>query len=196
MAEVVGRELKLDPVRGHGPRRHHHPGVVDQQVEVLVVVGHLAGEATDRLQVGEVEEPDLDPGGRHRVADRHLGLLRLPGAARGPHNGRAGAGELARRDQAEAAVGAGDDGRAAALVGDLVGCPAGHGPDGTRLEAYGLPVICSHLSLPCVSKSSFPPPPEHLSFFGPPTSVSFPLPPRGSSLPPPERSLARGWWSP
>jgi hypothetical protein len=60
-------------------------------------------------------------------ADLDLGGLRLAGVAGGADDGRALAGELTRRDQAEAAVGAGDDSRAPALVWNLVGGP-GDGP--------------------------------------------------------------------
>jgi hypothetical protein len=60
-------------------------------------------------------------------ADLDLGGLRLAGIAGGADDGRPLAGELARGDQPEAAVGAGDDGRAPALVWNLVGGP-GDGP--------------------------------------------------------------------
>ena len=33
VAEVVGAELELEAVGGLAARRHHHPGVVDQQVD-------------------------------------------------------------------------------------------------------------------------------------------------------------------
>ena len=53
VAEVVGADLQLEAVGGLAPRRGHHAGVVDQQVEAGR--RERLGEGAHRGQVGKVE---------------------------------------------------------------------------------------------------------------------------------------------
>jgi len=37
VTEMIGPKLQLEPVRRNAPRRRHHPSVVDQQIEPLML---------------------------------------------------------------------------------------------------------------------------------------------------------------
>ncbi len=135
VAKVVGAELELEALLAGASRRRHDAGVVDQQVEAVVRLRELLGEGSDRLQAGEIEggELRLGPGRRGRdLAQRGRALVCV---AAGKHDPCARAGQLPRRDQAEAAVGARDHGDATALIGYLAGRPlvTHPGSSGARL---------------------------------------------------------------
>ena len=55
VAQVVGAELHLEAVLGERLRRVHHPGVVDQQVDVVVSGAELLRGGADRVQRRQVE---------------------------------------------------------------------------------------------------------------------------------------------
>ena len=114
VAEVVGAELQLEAVGGAAQRRHHHAGVVDQQVDLAVPAG---GELADRGEAGEVERADLGLAGHRRG-----GGLALVGRAHGEHDVGAGARERRRCGAADAAVGAGHDHVAAGHVREVGSC--------------------------------------------------------------------------
>jgi len=57
---VVDAELHLEALGGPALGAHHDAGVVDQQVEPLVVAGEVARERTHLLEIGEVELADLN----------------------------------------------------------------------------------------------------------------------------------------
>ena len=81
------------------------------------------GQGSDRVQAGEIEGGQLGLGLGHLVGDlaqRGGALVRV--SAR-EHDPCARAGQLSRRDQAEAAIGAGDQSNATALIGYLVDRP-------------------------------------------------------------------------
>ena len=54
VAEVVRAELQLEAVAGELARRRHDAGVVDQQVERVVLVGEAIGELADGGEAPEV----------------------------------------------------------------------------------------------------------------------------------------------
>jgi hypothetical protein len=92
VAQVVGPELELEALLGQRPRRHHHARVVDQHVD-----GRGGGrERPYRIQVGEVERPQLDVGGRDLVLDLLERLAALLLVAHGHDHGRALARQLTR----------------------------------------------------------------------------------------------------
>jgi hypothetical protein len=69
--------------------------------------------------------PHLHPRVRHFAADLGLGLLSLLRVAGRTDDVGAGARELTRRDQPEAAVGAGDERGATGLIRDRLVAPLG-----------------------------------------------------------------------
>jgi hypothetical protein len=117
--EVISSELQLEAVGGQASRRCHHAGVVDKQVEACATIRKSLGEATNRRQVAQVQGRNLDSSGRDILdgAARCGALVRV---AAGHDHLRTGPSQLARRDQAQAAVGPGHDRRAALLAGYLV----------------------------------------------------------------------------
>ena len=106
-------------------RGHHDPGVVDQQVEL--VVPELVGEGAHRVEAGEVERATSRSASGTAAGISVAAALALRRAAQASHHMRAVAGELARGLEPETAVAARDHRHAAALVGDLVGVPLAHG---------------------------------------------------------------------
>jgi hypothetical protein len=65
VAEIVGAELQLEAIRGGlPPRRGHHGGVVDQQIETPSLPLQPCGEVGDGLEAGEIDllEPDIRGG--------------------------------------------------------------------------------------------------------------------------------------
>lgn len=125
VSEVVGAELQLEAIFGLAPGRHHHAGVVDQQVDpVGEPVSGGGCEIPDRGKARQVEPDRVDFGSRGigpNPIERFAGPVHVP---TGHQHGRTGAGQIGRDFEAEAAVGPGDHGRSAALVGDLLRCPA------------------------------------------------------------------------
>ncbi|SKW94730.1 Uncharacterised protein [Mycobacteroides abscessus subsp. massiliense] len=47
MAQMVGAELQLETVRGVALRRIHHPGVIDEQIDLWVLITQLFSSRTD-----------------------------------------------------------------------------------------------------------------------------------------------------
>ena len=114
--EMVGAQLHLEPVDGPPLGDRHHPGVVDEDIEVAVP---LRGEGAHGREVGEVEPEDLGrPGDRRR---RGLAALLV---AHGEHDVGAHPRQLPCGDEPDAAVGPGDDDRVAVEVGQVGGGPA------------------------------------------------------------------------
>src|SRR5207237_1942105 len=135
--EVVGAQLELKAVRRPGVGGGHDAGVVDEEVQPVAAGPEVLAERTHRAEVGEVERRDLNlcrrPGGFDLLSGRPaLGLI-----ATGQDKVRAPRCQLSRDDAAEAAVGAGHDGDAAALVRHLGGKP-----------------LCAHLSYPASNAST------------------------------------------
>jgi hypothetical protein len=102
VAEVIGRELCLPARSDAGLRAGHDPGVVDQQVDGAARGDEPSGQATDTVEVGEVQLVDLHVA---EADDRLLGGRAAPG---GNHDVGARAGQRTRRLQPDARVAAGD----------------------------------------------------------------------------------------
>jgi len=77
--QVVGPELGLEPVLRQLPRRRHHAGVVDQQIQAVVLGSEPGGELADRRQIGEVEQLQRDLALGDLGTDALDGLLALAG---------------------------------------------------------------------------------------------------------------------
>lgn len=104
MAEVVGRELGLPAGADPGLRTGHDRGVVDDEVDGASRGGEALREPADAVEVGEVEVVHLDP------VDTGECLLGGLAPSGGHDDLGTGAGQRARRLQAEARVTAGDKG--------------------------------------------------------------------------------------
>ena len=130
VAEVVGTELELEPVRGRAPRRVHQAGVVDQQVDPVVVAEQFVGGRPYRAQRGQVQLLNADVGGGMHRHDPGGGVLALVDTADGEHHGCAVAGQLHRGVESESGVRAGDDSGSSGLIRHVVGRPRGRGGGG------------------------------------------------------------------
>jgi hypothetical protein len=94
VAEVVGAELKLEPVtRGRPARRRHHAGVVHQQVYRFLPA---FAERAHRCHVRKVELGNFDVDRRTAALDARRGLLGSAHVPAGQHDPGAAAGELFR----------------------------------------------------------------------------------------------------
>ena len=154
VAEVVGAELQLEAVGGLAARRHHHAGVVDEQVEARVVGRRRRPRtrAPSRGRRGRARAGRARPSGPRRGsasrAIRPCVWSRAVSTTRAP-----GAGQLARRDQSEAAVRAGHDGRSPRLIRDLRCRPLAHPrriiPHPSRSERSPTRVEDPHRNLSC-----------------------------------------------
>jgi hypothetical protein len=123
VAQVVGAHLPLEALRRELQRPAHHAGVADEAGQPGVLVEQQLGEGVDRVEVGQVQ---LEDHGVPRPGHRRACLLALGHVADGQHHGGAPSDEIGSRGQADAAVGSGDDERAAGLLGELPRVP-GHG---------------------------------------------------------------------
>ena len=127
VAQVVGAELQLEAVLGVALRRVHHAGVVDQQVDAVVVGAQLLGGLAGGLQRCQVEFLQRDVGIRGAPLNQQCGILAFVEVAHREDDVRALFGQRGCGLEAEAGVGAGDDGDATGLVRNVGGCPLGHG---------------------------------------------------------------------
>ena len=126
VAQMIGAELQFEAILGGRLRRHHHACVVDQQIDRIVTRAKLVGGGPDGVERGQVELLDRHAGARGGPGDqvgRGLALLEI---ADGEHDMRALRGECRRGLVAEAGVGAGDDGGATGLVGNVGSGPLAH----------------------------------------------------------------------
>jgi hypothetical protein len=137
---VVDRELHLEPVLGPPLGDGHQASVVDQDVDPPMAGEDPLGRLPHRGLGGQVERLQLQGGAGDLVADRRHRRLRLGLVAGGHHDMAALSGQFPGHLQPEAAVGAGDDGDGARLVGDLGGGP-GHALDATPAAAAGDAVV-------------------------------------------------------
>ncbi len=128
VTEVVHAELQLEPVRGGRSRRRHHPGVVDQQIDVSVPVTQRRGGTPDRHQRGEVELLDGDVHARRRGTDVGGGRFALRDRPHREHHRRTVDGQCPRRLPSDAGVRPGDH----------------RGPTGERRDVGGRPPWGSH----------------------------------------------------
>ena len=119
MTEVVGSELKLEAVGRAAERWDHHPGVVDEQVDLAVPVG---GEPSDRREAREVQLTHIRLAGNRR----RCGLAALE-AAYGQGHLRAGGRQNVGCSPADAAVGTGDNHALARNIGNVCCRKARHG---------------------------------------------------------------------
>ena len=104
--EVVRAELHLEAVDRATEGQRHHACAVHEQVDRAVRRGELVGERAHRGEVGEVEPCDLELGAGYVAAHPTRGILAARGIAHGEDHGRAGARELPRGDEPDAAAGA------------------------------------------------------------------------------------------
>jgi hypothetical protein len=121
VGEVVHAELQLVALHGRAPRRHHHARVVHQHVHL----GHAGREGADRVEVGEIQLPHLDPG--VRVVGEHVVPCGRPlGRITGGHDHLGvEAGECPGGLETESAVRAGDHEDASGLARKVLRDPAG-----------------------------------------------------------------------
>jgi hypothetical protein len=117
VAQVVGADLALEPVRCPRVRHRHDACVVDQHVGRVDAGGELA----DRRKVLQVQLAHLDLAGHLR-----RGGVAFLGVADGEDDVSADPRQLTRGDLAETAVGAGHDHGAAGERGQLCGSPFSH----------------------------------------------------------------------
>ena len=65
VAQMIGAELALEPVGGVLEGRGHHPGVVDEQIDLGKPLARARGCGADGLERGEVDRDGIELGVRH-----------------------------------------------------------------------------------------------------------------------------------
>ena len=105
---MIGRKGPFDAIGGDLAPGKDAGGIVDEHVDLGEALTDLAGKRPNGLLGRHVREQQL--GRRPRCNPRHLGPggCAALGIAADHQNARAHDGELARGDEANAAVGAGD----------------------------------------------------------------------------------------
>src|SRR4051794_18168967 len=115
---MIDLELRLVPVDGLDPLVQHEAGVVEEDVEAVVLRGERAGELANRGERREIDRHGLDAsagvGSRLDLGDRARGLIRV---ARRDDDVRTLARDPDRGFLSDAAVAAGDDRDLAREVG-------------------------------------------------------------------------------
>jgi hypothetical protein len=118
--QVVRPELQLEPLGHDPPAGHgHHPGVVDQQVEI----GDPVRQPGHRIQVGQVKRDQFDRGRGHVPHQRVAGNGTTPRVAAGHQHDGAMPGQFHRDLEADAGIGAGHQGGTALLARHVGGSP-------------------------------------------------------------------------
>ena len=129
MTEMVDTHLELELVARLLPLGVHHAGVVDQQIDVVVLRSQFGCRRSDRLEGSQVDllDRDLSVGviGQDRRASG-FALLEVPDCQ---HDRGASARQLPSGLEAQPRVRAGDDRGASGLVGNVLRRPSrfGHG---------------------------------------------------------------------
>ena len=109
LAEVVDPERRLEALRGHGPRAHDQPGVVDADVDLREALPHLRARVGDLHEIGEVQTKHLDDPPGVAAEDLVAGDGGPLVVAAREHRRRAGGRQQCRGLEADAAVGTRDD---------------------------------------------------------------------------------------
>lgn len=126
MAQVVGAELHLEAVCCGLSGCIHHPGVVDQQVDALVVRLQLCRGGAHRRQRGQVKLLKLYFGAGGGLGDACRRLLALVEVAHSQHHVCTMGGKRCGGLESKSGAGPRDDGGPAGLVRNVGGSPFGH----------------------------------------------------------------------
>ena len=102
MAEMVGPELGLEPIRRLAEWRRHDARVANDEVERLAVVDERVGADAHAVERRKVKLDQLKSAAVRGGAHARGGRLRLGQIARGSHHLGAVSGERAGRLHAEA----------------------------------------------------------------------------------------------
>src|SRR5262249_34610831 len=121
MAKMVGAKVQFEAVLGGRSLRATQAGVVDQQVDFVVIGPQSLGCTPNGRQRGQVEFLQGNFGAGVALDDKSRGLFALVETAYGHHNVGALGGERGGGLVTQPSVGAGDNGDAAGLVGDVGG---------------------------------------------------------------------------
>ena len=129
----VGAELQLEGVGGlKAFGRRHDAGVVDEEIERLVLAEEPLGELADVCQRGEIEQDKLGGRAGGFGVQAGQGCLSAGAVAAGEQDVRSLSCQPQRGVIADAAVGSGDEGATALLGGDVLDRPFAH----ERLDAW------------------------------------------------------------
>mmetsp|Transcript_12421 Transcript_12421/g.34233 ORF Transcript_12421/g.34233 Transcript_12421/m.34233 type:complete len:256 (-) Transcript_12421:124-891(-) len=120
VGQMVGLELNVVAVLGLDQLLCHDAGVVEQQIEAIVLGVEFLGERPNGGEVHVVHADDVDHRTLVQIHDLGLGMRRLLFVAAGHDDGAVLGGQGGGRPEAGTAVGTRDDGDLARHVGDVV----------------------------------------------------------------------------
>jgi hypothetical protein len=125
MAEDIDTELKLEAVCGlPPPARCHDTGIIDEYVQGALPGEFGLGERAHRCQRCQIDDRDLDIGGRRFGSNRGNGTLGALRIATSKHDLCTLARQHTRRLISDAAVGAGNQYTFARLLSDIGDSPS------------------------------------------------------------------------
>ncbi len=93
IAEVVDAELHLEALRGVAQRYGHQAGIVDQDVQAVVIVQELVGRSFHRVEVAQIHFENFDCSARVGGLDSRHRVMCLGSVAAGENHGGALAGK-------------------------------------------------------------------------------------------------------
>ncbi len=124
VAKVIGAELEFEIVFGEmAGGDGHNAGVVDEDIDGVATVVEDLSELMNRSEISEIEREAFELSIRMFRANAVGGTVSLGEVAAGEDDVCAGGGEFFCDVEAGAGVGAGDDGEASGLRGDIRGRP-------------------------------------------------------------------------
>jgi len=148
MADMIGTELQLQTIAGGHMRRSHHPGIVDQQIDPVMLNEKSLGKKLDAGHLAQIAFHQFDIGVRDGGFDCHHRSLALGHIAHRDDNMRALRRHRPRGFLTEAGCAAGDDHQLARQVDAVEHFVRSGG--GSEIVAAG------HAGLSLISGASWP----------------------------------------
>ena len=111
MSQVIGAKLHLKAVSRLAIRQRHHPGIVDQQIQVGIFSLHRLAKRPHRSQIGQIKRAQNQLCLRSDLPDLRGGLLTFGQIAAGHNDPRPFLRQRQRSLVPQSTIGAGHNGR-------------------------------------------------------------------------------------
>src|SRR3972149_2988160 len=125
VTEVVGTELEFKPIDSLAVRWGHHPGVVDEEVDDLMIRRDVCGELPDGGEWNKIQWTNFQGGARSHGQDVLVGPVGFPQVAGGHDRVTTMLRQRPGRLKTQSPVGAGHYRQPSRLIRNVAGRP-GH----------------------------------------------------------------------